>query len=112
MKAKMVAAAAVVVIATFAGCGSSSTRAQEQSPASKAEKACREAVADKFNDPLSVQFRKIRVDPTGDEAQFVIGELNAKNGLGVYKGFKEFSCTWTPMYGVGDVNLGIYGLLG
>ncbi|MBI4791969.1 MAG: hypothetical protein HY789_04380 [Deltaproteobacteria bacterium] len=47
-------------------------------------------VRDKFNDPTSTQFRKVKLVDGGKE---ICGELNTKNDRGGYVGFKPFAMT-------------------
>lgn len=47
------------------------------------------AVRQQLRDPDSAQFRDIKIG-TGDDAHFVCGYVNAKNGFGGYIGFTRF----------------------
>jgi len=47
-------------------------------------------VRDKFNDPASTQFRKVKLVDGGKE---ICGEVNTKNNRGGYEGFKPFAMT-------------------
>lgn len=45
-------------------------------------------VADEFADPIAVQIRKLHVSTTHPDS--ICGEVNAKNKMGGYVGFKPF----------------------
>ena len=51
----------------------------------------KKAVADTLRDPLSAQFRDVRVSGHCDGVKHVTGFVNAKNGYGGYSGFKLFT---------------------
>lgn len=48
-----------------------------------------EVTRNQLKDPLSAQFRKVRVVPYGN-GKVVCGEVNGKNSYGGYVGFKPF----------------------
>lgn len=50
----------------------------------------REAVAEKLTDPSSAQFRNERSKKDG----WVCGEVNSKNAMGGYVGFKRYTVIW------------------
>ncbi len=55
------------------------------------ETMAKQAVTDLLTDPASVQFRKIQVHPKKGPPRTVCGEVNSKNRLGGYVGFKRFA---------------------
>lgn len=63
-----------------------------------AEPKGREAVIAKLKDPDSAQFRNTR--PTAD-GLYLCGEVNAKNSMGGYTGFKRFYVLW--QFGVASI---------
>ena len=65
---------------TLAGCGKSDID------------RAREAVAEQLTDPSSAQFRNERSKKDG----WVCGEVNSKNAMGGYVGFKRYTVTWMP----------------
>lgn len=52
----------------------------------------REAVAEQLTDPSSAHFRNERSKKDG----WVCGEVNSKNAMGGYVGFKRYTVTWMP----------------
>ncbi|WP_217190699.1 hypothetical protein [Pseudomonas shirazica] len=50
----------------------------------------REAIAEKLTDPSSAQFRNERSKKDG----WVCGEVNSKNAMGGYVGFKRYTVIW------------------
>lgn len=54
----------------------------------------REVFQSKLRDPESAQFRNERLTRTG----VLCGEVNSKNGMGGYTGFKEYFTTGTVHY--------------
>lgn len=46
------------------------------------------AIADSARDPQSVQYRKVRI--ASSDGSLICGEVNAKNGMGGYIGFRRF----------------------
>ncbi|WP_462402288.1 hypothetical protein [Pseudomonas sp. Marseille-QA0332] len=72
----LVALAGVIL----AGCGNSDI-----------ERA-REAVSEQLTDPSSAQFRNEWSKKDG----WVCGEVNSKNVMGGYVGFKRYTVTWMP----------------
>ena len=52
----------------------------------------REAVAEQLTDPSSAQFRNERSKKDG----WVCGEVNSKNAMGGYVGFKRYTVTGMP----------------
>lgn len=65
---------------------SSSTAAASQSINDQMEERAKKAVSNLLKDPGSAQFRNIRETSPG----FLCGEVNAKNEMGGYVGFKRF----------------------
>lgn len=49
------------------------------------EKEAKEVVSHDLRDPSSAQFRDIKIYPS-----YVCGEINGKNGMGAYVGFRRF----------------------
>ena len=52
-------------------------------------KQAQRAVADSLKDPMSAQFRNVRMVPYGP-GSVICGEVNGKNSYGGYVGFKRF----------------------
>lgn len=52
--------------------------------------AAQKAVARDFNDPASAQWRDMYVSHNGTESPVLCGEVNAKNRMGAYAGFRPF----------------------
>lgn len=80
-----------LLIFSVAACGPSEKELAEQR--AKAElagkiEALQSKVSDTSNDPLAVQFRKIKF--LGD-AKGLCGEVNVKNNQGGYEGFRPFA---------------------
>lgn len=73
-------AIALVVVVAVSGC--------DALPWSQVSRA-RAAAAEALIDPSSAQFRSLRLGPTGT----VCGEINGKNRLGGYVGFRRFVVT-------------------
>jgi len=67
----------------------SPTPAASQSSDEQDKEQAQRAVLNLLKDPGSAQFRNVRKTKPG----FVCGEVNAKNGMGGYVGFKQFE--WT-----------------
>ncbi|WP_409693651.1 hypothetical protein [Limnobacter sp.] len=80
----------VVTALTLSGCG---PKAPKEPPLEeKISKVVEEAVKLKLKDPDSAQFRNVYVKKilTEENSYAVCGELNAKNSMGGYVGFKPF----------------------
>jgi hypothetical protein len=50
-----------------------------------------------FKDPSSAQWRGLYVSKAGTAAQMLCGEVNAKNSLGGYVGFRRFYAMGEPL---------------
>ena len=54
----------------------------------------KELVADEFSDPDSVKFRRMFIsaftNPKGETFLYLCGEVNAKNKMGGYTGYRRF----------------------
>ena len=46
-----------------------------------------------LKDPASAQFRNVKIIEQRDGSKSVCGEVNAKNSMGGYAGFRQFSYT-------------------
>lgn len=53
-------------------------------------RAAKELVAADFHDPASAQWRNVRVVDAAAGEQWVCGEVNAKNLMGAYTGYRGF----------------------
>ena len=75
------------------GCGKSKLELREE--------ALRNRVATTLNDPQSAQFRNIKLSA---DQKFLCGEINAKNRMGGYVGFRPFAVSDDFDY-IADENL-------
>ena len=54
----------------------------------------KELIADEFSDPDSVKFRRMFIselmNPKGEAVLYLCGEVNAKNRMGGYTGYRRF----------------------
>lgn len=79
----------VVTALTLSGCGPKAP--PEPSLEEKISSAAEEALKLKLKDPESAQFRNMYIKKTESEGLYAVcGELNAKNSMGGYVGFKPF----------------------
>jgi hypothetical protein len=66
------------------------TSAYAEIPNSAAISKSKSAVANDMRDPLSVQFRDVKVTGNCNGIKYVTGRANGKNGYGGYAGFTIF----------------------
>lgn len=62
---------------------------------SAAQAATERLVTETFRDPVSAQFRRVRLI-TSSRDQVICGEVNFKNGFGAYVGFEQFAIAKHP----------------
>lgn len=87
---KILILSTLVIGAALTGCGEK--KPKELSIDKKISQAAEEAIKLKLKDPESAQFRNVYVKkiPTENNVHVMCGELNAKNSMGGYVGFKPF----------------------
>lgn len=80
----------------LAGCGKSKLELRAET--------LKNRVATTLNDPQSAQFRNIKLSELSADEKFLCGEINAKNQLGGYVGFRPFAVSDDFDY-IADENL-------
>lgn len=78
---KLLAVGCCLAVGLLAGCN------KEKSAEELLIESAQQTIALQLKDPQSVQFRNMK---GSERAKMVCGELNAKNGMGGYVGFKRF----------------------
>lgn len=103
----------VIILSLSFGCAT-----QPSSPNKEQEALLREILTKNSNliEPSSVQIRKLHIDDLSVdekvESKYYLkwtGELNSKNRMGVYSGWREFAVTYQyvdPLYGFVLIEIG------